>query len=167
MAEIRKAAASVIPLLVQLRQQAVVLMHRILTRGDFNRIRSWLQSHWPDGLEQNVCVTACHAPCGFTGYQISGKELKIEALFVDPAFFQAGRREKVLNDIIHPDRKVLVDVNVQNPQATEFQPWFYHNRPFSDGGGRSCPLCTGDGAKRPVLHSSHFSLFRDESAPRR
>lgn len=55
-------------------------------------------------------------------------------------FFRQGAGKKVLNDIIHPDRKVLVDVNVQNPQAIEFRSWFDHNRPLSEGVAARLPL---------------------------
>lgn len=143
MTAIREAVPSDFPRLLQIWEEAVKATHSFLARQDFEFFRSELQNRWLPALGLNVFVTAENIIAGFLGYQISGKELKIEALFVDPACFGKGIGRRLLDDIIRPDINVFIDVNEQNPQAMRFYEkygFIVTGRSETDAFGRPYPL---------------------------
>ena len=124
--------------LLKVWERSVLATHAFLTPEDFAEIKKFLYDFDFQQL-QVFCLTEHDKVIGFLGLA----ELKIEMLFLDPAYIGKGLGYKLMDYAVNTLKANAVDVNEQNTKATDFYEKYgfeVYERTAKDDQGRDYPL---------------------------
>lgn len=146
--EVRESHPGDREVLLAIWLRSVRASHTFLTEQDIQELLPLVRDCALPALELWV-LTHEGEPIGFAGLDGS----KLEALFLDPAYFRRGGGRLLVEHARGLKGQLVVDVNEQNPQALRFyEALGFHviGRSEVDGSGRPFPLLhLRDGAGSP------------------
>ncbi len=147
---IRAAKNTDYPRLVEIWRAAVKATHHFLDEAYFNYIEAHLAQDYFPNVTLEVFTTPKNGGraencAAFMGYALQGEVLRLEMLFVAPAFQRQGIGAAMLQHAKSLSRNILLDVNEQNTSALAF----YQKQGFSIIGRSALDGC---GKPYPLLH---------------